>query len=464
MTSVDLGIDKYTLFERLGYRPHSPGQWGFHNSAARFKIPCCGRRWGKSLSAGMEMTAALFKENAYYWIVGPSYTLGEKEFRVVHNNLVMNLGLGKSLKISYNTKQGDMRIELPWHTVLEVKTAEKKTGLVGEGLDGVIMSEAARHDMNTWEEYIEPALSDKRGWAIFPSTPRGYNYYHGLWQLGQSREHSAYASWRFPTWHNTIKFPGGYDDPEMKRIRDIVTTSFWRQEYAAQFTTFEGQIYEEFSLQDHVKIIDYNPEWRNFWAFDFGFADPFVCLDIMVDPSDNVYIWREYQVKHMSTFDHGHHLKNRQNPEGFHVDARFADPRGPDEIATLSPIIGYISAESAKAGWSQGIEAIKRWLKLQPTGEPKLFIDPSCTELIRQMTQLRIKSAKEGHNVREGQHDYDDHGPDALRYFFTEFFILGGSSSLSDVYDQGYRGSESETFFKLRSGFNHDDLESAVGY
>lgn len=456
-------IDKYTLFTKLGYTPHSYKQKAFHDETARFRIPCCGRRWGKSISAGMEMTAAMFNEDAYYWIVGPTYTLGEKEFRVVYNNLVNKLKLGKEIRKSYNAKQGDMRIEMPWNTVLEVKTAEKKDGLLGEGLNGVIMSEAARHSRETWEQYIEPALSDKLGWAIFPSTPRGYNYYHALFEMGQHINFPDYKSWRYPSWENPIVFPGGLDNQEIVRIRSTVSDSYWKQEYAADFTTFEGQIYDEFNLQHHVKNIDYNPAWKNYWALDFGFTDPFVCLDIMVDPSGNVYVWREYQVKGRSTWDHGHYLVNRENPDGFHVDAIFADPRGADEIATLAPIVGYIGANAAKIGWSQGIEAVKRHLKLQDNGDAKLIIDASCTHLIRQMSQLRAKTGKEGLNVKEGQHDYDDHGPDALRYFFTEYFVLGANSSLSDVYDAAYRGSESETFFKLHSGLTIDEVEN-VGY
>jgi hypothetical protein len=282
--------------------------------------------------------------------------------------------------------------------------------------------------------------------------------------MGQNRNFPDYQSWRYPTWENPIVFPGGIDNPEMQRIQSIVSPSYWKQEYAAEFTSFEGQIYEEFDIEHHVRHIEYNPAWRNYWALDFGFSDPFVCLDIMVDPSDNVYVWREYQVKHISTWDHGQIIRNRESPQGYHVDGIFADPRGADEIATLQPIVGYISAESAKIGWSQGVEAIKRWLKLQPNGDAKLFIDASCTNLIRQMGQLRVKTTKEGHNSKEGQHDYDDHGPDALRYFFTEFFVLGMGASLSDVYDAAYRGSESESFFKLNSGFTIDELDKALGY
>jgi hypothetical protein len=240
-----------------------------------------------------------------------------------------------------------------------------------------------------------------------------------------------------------------------------ITTAYWRQEYGAEFTTFEGQIYDEFDVTKHVKNFDYNPAWKNYWALDFGFADPFVCLDIMVDPSDNVYVWREYQVRGVATFEHARILKERESPDGYHVDAIYADPRGADEIATMTPLVGYISAESANAGWSQGIEAIKRALKLQPDGSPKLYIDASCTELIRQMQALRAKDVTEGKNAKPGQHDYDDHGPDGLRYFFTEYFVLGGNAHLSDVYDAPVRASEAETFFKLHS---NTTLDSVLGY
>jgi hypothetical protein len=214
-------IDKEKLFQKLEYTPHSDAQWEFHNSTARFRIPCCGRRWGKSKSTGMEMTEWCFKPDAYYWICGPTYKLGEKEFRVVHDNFIRKLGLGSEMKsVRYNVKQGDMRMVFPWNTVLEVVSAERPDSLLGEGLDGVVMSEAARHSQETWEQYIEPALSDKRGDAIFPSTPRGFNWYNGLWNLGQYGNHPEYESWRYPTWTNSVRYPGGLNDPEIVRIRD----------------------------------------------------------------------------------------------------------------------------------------------------------------------------------------------------------------------------------------------------
>lgn len=441
---IEPGINRDKLFELIGYKPHA-GQQLVHDSKYRFNIPCCGRRWGKTQCSARKITEGLFVPDSVWWIVGPQYTTGEKEFRVVFNDIMRTLNLGKYCKKSYNVEQGNMRIQMPWNAVVEVKSAEKQDSLVGEGLNGVIMSEAALHHRDTWDMYIEPTLVDKRGWALFPSTPRGFNWYEGLWQMGQSDDFVDFKSWRFPSWDNPIVFPGGKDDPEIVRIKNRVSQGHFAQEWAAEFTSFEGKIYEEFDPEVHITNIDYNPFWRNYWAFDFGFAVPFVCLDIMVDSSDRVYVWREYQVKHRTSYEHGLALKGRQNPEHFHVDGRFADPAGADAIATLTMLLGPVVARSV--GVDVGLEAVKRAMKIRDDGKPGLYIDRSCKELIRQLQNLRTASVKGEKDPKEGQHKYDDHGPDALRYFFNELFVLNYGNSLSDVYGEARKRTEGETFF-----------------
>lgn len=63
-------MDKWNYFDLIGYKPH-PRQRLFHQSEARFKIPICGRRFGKSVMAAREFTPNLFLPNRRYWIVGP---------------------------------------------------------------------------------------------------------------------------------------------------------------------------------------------------------------------------------------------------------------------------------------------------------------------------------------------------------------------------------------------------------
>jgi hypothetical protein len=484
-------IDKDVFFEKVGYSPHDL-QWPYHNSSARFRIPCCGRRFGKTQMVGHDLAADMFIPDTYNWIVGTTYKTGEKEFRVVYNDLVRKLGMHKikGFKKSYNVKQGDMRIEMPWNTILEVVSADHPDSLVGEGLDRVVLSEAALHTRQIWDQYIEPALSDKLGIADLPSTPRGNNWYKGMYQLGQSDNDPEYGSWRFPTWFNNVMYPGGFSlqcpniiengqhfydvktkctcNSEIVRIFNKVSRMYFLQEYAAEFTALEGKIYSEFDETVHVKRIEYTPAWENWLAFDFGFSDPFCCYDIMVDPSDNVYIWREYQVRYKSTYEHCVILQNRLQPDHYHVDRVAADPRGADEIATLELMLNYQVEANGDISWEKGVEAVRRWLKIRGDGKPKLFIDPSCVELIRQIGDLttpKISETNQKNQERKpgtrNQRDYDDHGPDAIRYFFNEWEVQR-SGSLEDLYDPSLTArTEAEGFFTHKTSVTR---ELPIGY
>lgn len=460
MPRVEPNISREVLFEKLGYEPHGEEQWAIHRSQARYRIPCCGRRFGKSQSVGHEMTLKMFVPESVNWIVGPDYSLGEKEFRIVYRDF-QKLGLLKYCNKSYNVKQGNMRIHFKeLDSLLEVKSAERPDSLVGEGLDHVIMSEAAKHKMQTWQMYVQPGLIDKRGSADFPSTPEGFNWYEGLYQLGQNPEFSEYESWRLPSWTNSIVFPGGFDpqcenivdgfhykkfkcncNSEIVQIFNTVSSMYFWQEYGALFTSFEGLIYPEFDEKVHVMDFDYNPAFENWWALDFGYTDPFICLDIMIDQEGRAYVWREYVKSYVSTYEHGLFLKSRDNPENWHVDGIAADPRGADEIATLEAMIGGMLHNPI--GTTLGYEAVKQALKRRPDGTRGLYFHPSCTETIRSVQNLRANENKSGYELTRGQFD---HPADALRYFYNERFILRGSVSLADVYDS-YRGSEAAGFF-----------------
>ena len=446
--------------EKVGFDPHSTGQREFLFSNARFNIPCCGRRWGKSQAAARRLTYKSFVPNSYNWIVGPTYGLGEKEFRVVYSDY-KKLGLLKYCKKAYNKKQGDMRIATPWDSVIEVVSAEKQDSLLGEGLSHAIMSEAAKHSRSTWEQYVEPALSDLLGTADFPSAPKGFNWYHGLWLLGQKATssetyHPDYKSWQFPSWTNPVRYPGGLDNAEIQRIKQLVSKVWFDQEYGASFTTISGAIYEEWDEKVHVTPLEYQPQLPNYLALDYGFVNPFVGLDIQVSPSDDIFIWREYYGRYKSTVEHGHEIRDRANPPDYAVQARWGDPRGADEAAILSTILGYVG--SFHVPWKPAVEQIKRMLKPRP---PRLYIDPSCVNLIREMGQLHVKPPSRNANApdineQQGdgniQHKVDDHACDALRYFVGPHFVAGAGSSLADVYGENYVGSESQDMFTTLTG------------
>lgn len=56
---------------------------------------------------------------------------------------------------------------------ITMKSADRPESLVGDGIDCLIIEEAAKIRKIVWEQYLRPTLSDREGWALFTTTPEG---------------------------------------------------------------------------------------------------------------------------------------------------------------------------------------------------------------------------------------------------------------------------------------------------
>lgn len=446
----DLDPRKAKLFESVGYAPHSAEQMAYHLSDARFRVACCGRRFGKSTMAAMDVANQLTKPNTLGWIVGPTYDLGEKEFRVLWDTFIVKMGFGrdKRVKKAYNKRSGEMYIEMPWKSRVEVRSATHPDYLVGEKLHWCIMSEAAKHNIETWQRFIRPSLADYRGSADFPTTPEGYNWLYDIWRLGFDDGFPQWASWQFPSWANPVVYPLGRQDPEILEIERTTTPEWFAQEIAADFSSFVGKIYEEFTEATHVRTHTFRPEWKNYIAFDWGYVNPLAAIEFQVSPSDDIYIWREHYKSYMRVEEHCDLLRNREQPEGYHLDLAFGDAADPEATETVSQkLVGCISMPEAKENWREGIDLVKSFMKPRPNGlldefetpmmVPKLFVDPSCTNFIREAINYKAPD-KVKSNLRESAKNsaaekQDDHLLDAIRYGLVHIYKLGAIYSLADV-------------------------------
>jgi hypothetical protein len=437
------------IFDLVGYKPHKE-QLKYHNSTARFRVACCGRRFGKSTMAARDLEPHLLDHTRalQFWSVGPTYDLAEKEFRVVWNDLMIKLKLGKDKRVkrAYNKKQGNMFLEFPWGTRFEVRSADKPDYLVGEALDGVIVAEAAKQQQDTWTKYLMPSLSDHQGFATFPTTPEGQNWLYKLWQQGQNPKYRNWASWQFPSWANEVIYPGGRQDDEILELENNLSVEEFGQEIGAEFTAFVGKIYGEFNEKLHVKEVEYNPALPNYVAFDWGFTSPLAAVEFQVDADDNVYIWRVHYKAWSTLLDNLEQMKRREQPPGYKVDLCFGDAAMPDNVITVSQFFApCISDPAAKADWLTGVMLVKRFLKPYDTGlydadgfpiyRPKFFIDFSCDEFIREINNYRSKKPPKGRNAPELPQGIDDHCMDAIRYGLMHLFHLGAQHHLTDVAD-----------------------------
>jgi hypothetical protein len=473
---------KDRVFDHVGYAPHS-GQVDIHRSSARMKVVSAGRRLGKSQVGGHELTpealltqplAGQLKDQGKrreFWIVGPEYSDSEKEFRVLYNDLE-KLEVPFDRPGTYNNPlAGDMHISL-WKGTFQVhaKSAKYPETLVGEGLSGVIMAEAAKLKERVWTKFIRPTLADFRGWAILSSTPEGKNWFYEAWQRGQDPKQPAWASWRRPSWDNPILFPLGAPpasldllarllspqkpedllvtvdmvlaagmDPEILDMAVDMSLEKFNQEIGADFTEFVGRVFKSFDEEVHIADIDYDPRYPLYACCDYGWTNPFVWLFVQVDVWDNINVIAEYRATQRDINDIAADLA--AIPLTKHVKTLFPDPAEPGDTAVLEKAL-HIPANTDTGGEKRHrIEYIRQALKVYPQHgldeykRPRLLIDRSCTGLRTEMSDYRYAETK-GESLKaapEDPLDKDDHGPEALgRFFRGHYGPLGGDLRKQD--------------------------------
>jgi hypothetical protein len=101
--------------------------------------------------------------------------------------------------------------------------------LRGVRLDGVVIDEVANIRPEVWNDIIQPALSDRKGWALFIGTPAGINLFSELFYRASS----------LPDWYATrytVHDTDALDHDEVARLeRDMPETAFAR-EYLCDFS------------------------------------------------------------------------------------------------------------------------------------------------------------------------------------------------------------------------------------
>jgi len=428
---------KEAYWQRVGYQPH-PAQIDVHQSDARFKALSCGRRWGKTQCGPRDIGPLIHVPDGYIWIVAPTYDLALKEFRLFHRDLTLMKKQGHiSLEKAVMDPVGKrFLLKVRGGATIEVKSQEKADQLVGEGLVAVIMAEAARLKPYIWTELIRPTLADSRGVAIFPSTPRGKNWFKTLYDRGQDEDRADWDSWYMPSWANPVLFPGGENDQEIQDMKADMGPQEFAQEIAAEWVSFEGQVYEEFDEQVHVDRFEPMRSAVTYGAVDFGFVDPFVVLAIQHDADGRIYVLDEYWHERMTPAEHAKRIRDHfERPEGAGAVPEFldCDPRDPAAIKELRQADWSAKAapglDKRRLGENPiqwGIWQIKRLLEVREDGLPRLMVHRRCRNLIQEFNTYEYEDAES--KRREQPKDASCHGLDALRYHVVSRVARRGPS------------------------------------
>lgn len=463
-THARLRVDE--IFRRMKYEPHRV-QTMVHRSHKRNRVVAAGRRLGKSeIGAGeldIEAVRTRFLLNELhesgkrreFWIVGPEYTDAEKEFRKHYDALKRVDAPFDKPGTYYDAHSGDLQISM-YHGKYMVlgKSAKHPERLVGEGLNGVIMAEAAKQKEVTWTKYIRPMLADFNGWSLHSSTPEGKNWFYTLYMRGQSTNYPNWASWRFGSWHNPHVYPGGSDPKDLARLRRMIdervpiTSAIKRklkvdpeiielmldlaeetfnQEIAALFTEFAGRVFKGFDEDIHVKDIEFDRTMRTYAAVDYGFTNPFVWLVIQEDVWGNIYVVDELYESGLSIDDAARAVHDRGLDRG--VTLFYPDPASPGDTLALERHLRIKSGGGTGGELNTRLRYIREALKERnthlPPGHPerlpKLIISNKCVNTIREFNDYRYPktSSEANRNPSDLPMKKDDHTPEALGRFYV---------------------------------------------
>ena len=217
---------------------------------ARFRVLSAGRRFGKSrLGVTLCVAAALQRKRA--WWVGPDYPTTQIGWRLLTWLAQQIPGTAQ--------RSSDRRIEMPGGGWVQVRSANAPASLRGEGLDLLVIDEAAHIPKfaEVWEQALRPALSDRQGGALFISTPKGHNSFYELFRQAEASE--DWAAYQFPTSANPH-----IAATEIEAARANLPALVFRQEYEAEFVQLAGALFR----REYFHFVEAAPTcrlWVRYW-------------------------------------------------------------------------------------------------------------------------------------------------------------------------------------------------------
>jgi len=413
----------------------TPRQWDVHLSQARFRVLVAGRRFGKTQLALAELLFATWgRPGSLAWYVAPSYRQAK---RIAWTRLKSMLPPAAPAAIN----ETDLSIRLPLGGEIALRGADQYDSLRGNGLDFAVLDEFASMKPEVWPEIIRPALADRRGRALFIGTPQGHDHLYDRFQFAQSNR-----GWQ--AFHFTTLDGGNVTPEELASAARELDERLYRQEFEASFeSTAFGLAYHAFSREANVRPCEYRPNARIIWSLDFN-VHP-MCSVIAQRDGDIVEVLEELVLEDANTplacekfWDNVRWWRTRNAFGPLQIEA-YGDASGHQRrtcgTATdwslirdfFSRLAGqavvHIKAATSNPGVRDRINLVNSRL-LSAAGERRLFIDPKCTQLIRDFERVCWQTDAQGQPTSEL--DKSDrlrtHASDALGYYLAQAFPIYG--------------------------------------
>jgi len=403
---LKLPIDPY--LELLGVTP-LPSQMAIinavNNPKYRFICAAISRRQGKTYIANIIGQLVSLIPNSNILIMSPNYSLSQISFDL-QRNLIKHF----DLEVTKDNAK-DKVIELSNGSTVRMGSVNQVDSCVGRSYDLIIFDEAALADgRDAFNVALRPTLDKDNSKAIFISTPRGKsNWFAEFFDRGFDPE--------FPEWCSiraTYKDNPRMSELDIAEARKSMSDAEFRQEYEADFNTYEGQIWAFNSERCVDNFLELDTRRMDVFAgLDVGYRDPTAFCVIAYDwDSGKYYLLDEYLDAEKTTEQHAEVI--RSMIDKWDIDYIFIDSAAQQTRFDFAQNYD-ISTVNAKKSVLDGIAHVAAIVD-----NDNLLVDQTCKETLAALDQYQWDPnpnlAKE-----KPKHNRASHMADALRYALYSF-------------------------------------------
>ena len=179
----------------------------------------------------------------------------------------------------------DNFLKLKNGSTIYFRSAERYDNIRGFTFDYAIIDEAAFIKQEAWTEAIRPTLVVKGKKVLFISTPKGKNWFHELFQLGISPDHSNYKSYKGTSYDTPF-----IDAEEIEDAKRTVPANVFKQEYLAEFLDSGGEVFTNLNKIEFSRWP--TQQGKVFCGIDLGKQEDFTVATFMDSQGQVLEIYR----------------------------------------------------------------------------------------------------------------------------------------------------------------------------
>jgi len=276
------------------YTPHA-AQLRLHNSKARFRVACCGRRWGKSLAAVNEMVKfAIDHPGVVCAWIAPVYRQVKRIYRILKRAL-------RDVTI-YHT-DSELIIQIANGSQFVFYSATNEDTIRGEGFHFIVIDECADIAESIWTNVLLPLL-EKNGKVIFIGTPKGRNWFYRAFLRGQDPLDKEWDSFTFPTSSNPYRSKQDIENAKKDLPEDVFKQEFeavFLEDSAGAFRKIDECILEDCISLEHPErfeedFLDPEPYAPYVVGWDLARAADYSVFSVLNAASMRLVFWARFNI------------------------------------------------------------------------------------------------------------------------------------------------------------------------